>query len=154
MRLWRIASPKWALDKSCEGSKVYGGRWNPPGFGALYAGFNVEISVLEKFVHLEGIHFPPLKLVSVDVPDVSSLFFRPSLDELPKDWASLPVSSSSQDFGKVWLQSKQQLVMVVPSAILPEAQNAVINPLHSSYSKVKLSNVRDFSFDVRMLKTR
>ena len=51
-----------------------------------------------------------------------------------------------------WIESNKQLVMFVPSVIVPEAQNAVINPMHAAYSKVTLTVVRDFAFDARMLK--
>jgi RES domain-containing protein len=152
MRLWRITTAKWALDKLGAGARSEGGRWNPVGMAALYAGTNIEICALEKFVHLAGIDHPPLKLVAIDVPDGAGLIYRPAIDDLPADWDSLPVSAGSQEFGGNWLAQGRQLVLFVPSAIVPEATNAMINPAHPEYGNVHLSIVRDFEFDSRMFK--
>lgn len=152
MILWRIASAKWALDKLCEGARAYGGRWNPAGFPAMYAGTTVEICALEKFVHLAGAAYPPLQLVAIEIPDDHSLIHRPSISALPKDWSELPTSAGAQEFGRQWLASAAQLTMLVPSAIVPESTNAVINPLHPAYKDVTLKVVRDFTFDTRMFK--
>ncbi len=144
MIFWRITTEKWALDKLCEGARSNGGRWNPIGVPAMYAGTNVEICALEKFVHLAATACPPLKLVSIEVPDDGNTITRAPLTSLPKDWAELPSSANAQEFGRKWLISAAQLVLIVPSAIVPEATNAVINPLHPAYKDVKLRIVRDF----------
>lgn len=150
MQLWRITTEKWALDRTGDGARLQGGRWNPVGWPALYAGTNIEICALEKYVHISGVKNLKLHLVSIHIPDQASLYHRPKLGELPSDWAALPVSAGSQEFGKKWLKSCQQLVMFVPSVIIPEATNAVINPAHPVISKVKIQITREFQFDSRM----
>jgi RES domain-containing protein len=150
LRLWRITTRKWALDRLCDGARLYGGRWNPSGYPVMYGGSTIEICALEKFVHLAGASHPPLVLVAVDVPD--ALFIRPALADLPIGWADLPASNGAQEFGRHWLQSSNELVMLVPSAIIPESTNALINPAHPAYARVELTIVRDFTFDARMFK--
>lgn len=150
MRLWRITTKKWALDKLCDGARLYGGRWNPSGHPVLYAGSTIEICALEKFVHLAGALHPPLVLVAIDVPD--AMVIQPALTDLPIGWADLPASGGAQEFGRRWLQSNTELVMLVPSAIIPESSNALINPTHPAYAGVQLNIVRDFTFDARMFK--
>ena len=152
MRLWRITTRKWALDKRCDGARLYGGRWNPPGYPVMYAGATIEICALEKFVHLTGAAHPPLVLVAIDVPDDEGLWLRPGIGELPADWAQLPAPGSAQEFGRKWLDDAGQLLLLLPSAIIPESTNALINPRHPAYDDVKLDIVRDFSFDARMMK--
>lgn len=152
MRLWRITTRKWALDTACQGARLYGGRWNPIGTPALYAGSTIELCALEKFVHLGSAAHPPLVLVALDLPDDPGLQVRPALTDLPHDWAALPVPASSQLYGRRWLDAAAHLVLLVPSAIIPESTNAVINPLHAAYRDVRLDIVREFSFDVRMFR--
>jgi RES domain-containing protein len=152
VRLWRIAATPWALDISCEGTRVHGGRWNPPGWAAMYAGTTVEICALEKFVHLAGMAPPPLSLVSIDLPDDPALLFQPPISALPPNWAELPAPASAQEFGRKWLMAPKQLAVLLPSAIVPEARVAMINPMHPRYREAKLRVVRDFSFDARMFK--
>lgn len=152
MKLWRITTKKWALDTLCDGARVNGGRWNPIGYPVMYAGTTIEICALEKFVHIAGAGHPPLVLVCVQMPDDAAFYTQPSLAELPVDWSDLPASAGAQEFGRRWLESAHQLVMLVPSAIIPESLNAVINPGHPAYSRVTLEVVREFSFDGRMFK--
>jgi RES domain-containing protein len=150
LRLWRITTRKWALDRLCDGARLYGGRWNPSGYPVMVAGSTIEICALEKFVHLAGAGHPPLVLVAIDVPDAP--ITQPALADLPEGWADLPASGEAQEFGRRWLQSNNDLVMLVPSAIIPESSNALINPAHPAYAKVQLAIVRDFTFDARMFK--
>lgn len=120
----------------------------------MYAGTTIEICALEKFVHLAGMTAPPLVLVAIDVPDESSLVHVPDLSDLPAGWSDLPVSAAAQEFGRAWITAAAQLVLLVPSAIIPEARNAVINPRHPAYARIKLEVIRDFSFDSRMFPLR
>jgi RES domain-containing protein len=149
LRLWRITTRKWALDKRCDGARLHGGRWIPPGYPVMYAGTTIEICALEKFVHLTGGTHPPLVLVAIDVPDDESLWLRPRIGELPADWSQLPTPGSAQESGRKWLESAGQLLLLLPSAIIPESTNALINPRHPACGHVKLGIVRDFSFDAR-----
>jgi RES domain-containing protein len=152
MLVWRIAQSKWALDKRCAGARNEGGRWNPVGMAPLYAGTNVEICALEMFAHLAGVDHPPLKLVAIAIPDKPRMCYTPAIKDLPVGWSALPVSAASQEFGGRWLAEVGQLVMLVPSVLVPEARNAVINPMHPDYQHVSLKVVREFTFDSRMFK--
>ena len=149
MRLWRITPRKYALDKSCAGAAQYGGRWNPVGMPALYCGTSIAITVLEKFVHLGSAPLPPLVLVAVDIPDEASMY-EPDPTALPAGWDALPTSASAQAFGGAWLMRNADLALRIPSAILPEETNVMVNPRHPDYPAVKLTVVRPFIFDRRM----
>lgn len=141
------------MDTLCEGARLYGGRWNPVAFPVMYAGATIEICALEKFVHLAGSAHPPLVLVAIDVPDDPALAFHPEITALPADWADLPAPASTQEFGRRWIESARDLVLFVPSAIIPESRNAVLNPRHKAYGDIRLQIVREFTFDARMFKT-
>ncbi|MDB5962733.1 MAG: hypothetical protein JWP59_4027 [Massilia sp.] len=151
MRLWRIAQQKYALDKLCTGTALYGGRWNPPGMPALYCGASIAVCALEKFVHVGSGVLPDQMLVAVDLPDDCSVYM-PDVDMLPRGWDALPTSLAAQVFGGSWLGAASQLAMKVPSAIVHEEFNMVINPAHPAYGRVLLSEVRPFTFDRRLYK--
>ena len=118
---------------------------------ALYCGTSIAICVLEKFVHVSRTPLPPLALVAVDVPDHHRLY-EPGTAALPAGWDDLPTSVAAQVFGRAWLALRANLAMKVPSAIVNEEANVVINPLHPDYGDVELSIVRPFTFDSRMFK--
>jgi RES domain-containing protein len=151
MRLWRIAQRKYALDRLCAGSALYGGRWNPVGMPALYCGASIAICALEKFVHVGQAPLPPLVLVAVDLPNDCSIF-TPDTSELPAGWDELPTSTSAQGLGRAWLERRETLAMRVPSVVLPEESNVIVNPQHPDYVRVQLTVVRPFTFDGRMYK--
>lgn len=153
MRCWKIAIEDVALDRSCKGAQEKGGHWNSVGTPALYAGATVELCALEKWVHIDnGEDETNLVLVSIDVPDDQSLCRKVTPEELPKGWDDVPVSKQAQEFGTRFLKDGGELYMCVPSVIIPEACNYVINPAHAAYGQVKLEIVRKFCFDPRMFK--
>lgn len=151
MRSWRIALEEVALDRSCEGAKKSGGHWHHPGVGALYTATTAELGVLEKFVHSEG-EEDSLVLVAIDLPDAPGLGWDVPANMLPRGWNEMPASTSAAAFGSAFLQRGSHLYMKVPSTIIREATNLVINPCHPAFDDVKLSIVRSFSFDPRMFR--
>ena len=153
MRSWRIAIEEVALDRSCTGAKKSGGHWHHQGVGALYSAMTAELAVLEKFVHLEEGQ-PALVLVAIDLPDAPELGWDVPPNMLPRGWDELPASVSAAAFGSAFLARGSHLYMKVPSTIIREGTNLVINPSHPAFDDVRLSIVRPFSFDPRMSKGR
>lgn len=151
MRSWRIAIEEAALDRSCEGAKKSGGHWHHPGVGALYTATTAELGVLERFVHAEGAE-ESLVLVAIDVPDAPELGWEVPDQLLPRGWDELPSSVGAAAFGTAFLERCSHLYMKVPSTIVREGTNLVINPAHPAFDEVKLSIVRSFSYDPRMFK--
>jgi RES domain-containing protein len=152
MRTWRIAIKKAALDRECKGARESGGHWHNEGVPALYAAMTVELAVLEKFVHTEEVEEEPLVLVAIDLPDDPSLGLEVKAEDLPEGWDALDDGGSAAAFGTAFLKKREYLYMRVPSVIVGEGVNLVINPAHPAYEGVKLSVARSFRFDPRMFK--
>ena len=149
MRTWRIAQREVALDRNCEGARKNGGHWHAEGCPALYAAMTVELAVLETFVHLDG-DDDSLVLVAVDLPSNPELGIDVPRIELPDGWDDLDDGGSATEFGTAFLQKRHHLYMRVPSVIVGEGVNLVINPLHPAYEHVQLSIARTYRFDPRM----
>jgi RES domain-containing protein len=147
--VWRIARRPYALDRLGVGAREAGGRWNHPGTSVIYAGGTIAIAALEKFVHLAGVVPPDLVLVRVSLPDGHAAE-RPALADLPDGWDRLPPGPASMDFGTRWAREGRSLVLHVPSALVREERNAVINPAHPDFGRVRLHVERDFQYDPRM----
>ncbi|MDQ1812102.1 RES family NAD+ phosphorylase [Massilia sp. CCM 9210] len=111
----------------------------------------MAICALEKFVHLGPAPLPPLVLVAVDIPDHCSLY-DPGMAALPAGWDAMPTSDTAQAFGGAWLSRRAELAMKVPSAIVNEEANVILNPHHPGYPDVELNVIRPFTFDDRMFK--
>jgi RES domain-containing protein len=151
--VWRIARRRYALDSLGIGAREDGGRWNRPGTGVIYAGGTIAIAALEKLVHLAGVIPKDLVLVRIELPKRYSAL-SPAIAELPKDWDLLPPGPASMDFGTVWARRNRSLVLFVPSVLVREERNAVLNPNHSEFAGVTMTIERAFRFDPRMFAGR
>lgn len=150
MQAWRIAKRSHALDRQGTGARLTGGRWNSAGVAAIYAGMTPEIAAMEKLVHTSDILPQDLVLSVFELPDEESLYLRLAVTDLPAGWDALPGSTAAISIGDEFLLASAHLGLVVPSAIMPEASNVVLNPSHPAFGRVTLRIVRPFEFDSRL----
>jgi len=90
-----------------------------------------------------------LVLVRIELPTACSTE-KPKLADLPRDWDSVPPAASSMTFGTRWAREHRSLVLYVPSALIREEMNAVLNPDHPEFRGVKMTVQRPFRYDARM----
>lgn len=150
MQAWRISKRQYALDRLGSGARISGGRWNSPGVAAIYAGITPEITAMEKLVHTGYILPADLVLVRLDLPEKSSLYEHRALVDLPQGWDALPGSTSAVDIGNAFVNAGIYLGMIVPSSVMPEARNIVLNPNHPEFANVGMTIIRSFEFDSRL----
>jgi len=151
--VWRIVRRPHALDRSGAGAQQHGGRWNRPGTAVIYAGETIAIAAMETYVHIAGVVPPDLVLVRIDLPDDHSAE-RPRLADLPDGWDLIPPGPASMDLGSRWARANRSLVLYVPSVLVPEERNAVVNPDHPEFETVRMTVERAFTFDRRMFPGR
>lgn len=152
MRVYHLIKTKFAEDLLySQGAKHYGGRWNSKGKAALYAGDSISLAALELLVHLHRSeilnHYVP---ATIELPDKAVM----TLDThaLPPDWRGDPTPMSIQTLGDEWLLSHQSLALAVPSTIVPQQYNLVINPEHSGFALLARSiKSEPFVFDRRLV---
>ena len=150
MFAWRIAKKGRALDRTGFGASIKGQRWNNANIPAIYAGLTPEIAAMEKLVHTGSILPPDLVVVRITLPDDKSLYEIPALGVLPDGWNALPGSPVAAAYGDAFLLKGKHLGLIVPSAVIPEARNIVINPNHPMMREVMIEIIRDFTFDSRL----
>jgi RES domain-containing protein len=150
IRAWRLSKARYAGDLTGQGAARDGQRWNQAGQRAVYLGLTPEITVLEVLVHLNGVLSAPLVLCGYDVPDAVGLIAEPDPTALPAGWNAIPHGQASAAFGGDWLRAGQQLGLVLPSVVVPQARNLLLNPLHPSMSEVNLVHQEPFQLDARL----
>lgn len=153
--LWRIAkeTPDYpAHDMSGGGAKAVGGRWNRKGTAAVYASTTIALATLETLVHLGGnISIRNAFLVRIEVPAALWAQRRAvTLSSLPAAWLAEPPGAASIDVGDTWLRTQAHLLLLVPSIIVPEEYNVVINPAHPSARQLGSSVARQSVYDPRL----
>jgi RES domain-containing protein len=153
--LWRIAkhtADYAATDLSGGGARACGGRWNSKGTPVVYAATTVALATLETLAHLGGnIAIRNAFLVRIAVP-ASVWKSRQTLtaDELAPTWLAEPPGSTSIDAGNAWLAKRACALLLVPSVIVPEEYNVLINPLHPLANKLTAAVVRHYVYDPRL----
>ncbi len=154
MKVFRICKRRWAASSlSGEGARIAGGRWNSKGTPLVYTSATISLAVLETFVHIDPAIVPAdFVIVPLEVPDAVGAP-RVLLDaDLPADWRSMPFSQSTQDVGDRWVSARSELVLSVPSTVVPHERNLLLNPSHPMITKVVVEAELPFSFDPRLWK--
>jgi RES domain-containing protein len=156
VQLWRIAAvtPAYpAEDTSGGGAKATGGRWNAKGVAVLYTSTSRSLACLETLVHFASGALPLNRiLVRIDVPDdiwQSAVKFDPS-DPANVGWDVEPAGMVSIDAGTDWANSGRSALLVVPSVIVPEETNVLINPAHADAAKIQATKIRKWTYDGRL----
>lgn len=131
-----------------EGARLYGGRWNSPGVPVVYTSESLALCCLEIFVHL-----PSYKLLN------DYVYFKLSFDselvtnaEISDGWSVRPVSKVSQSIGDKWILDNNFPVLKVPSVIIPEGANYLLNTGHSDIQRIKIGKPSPMVFDPRLQK--
>ncbi|OUS28063.1 hypothetical protein A9Q98_07940 [Thalassotalea sp. 42_200_T64] len=148
MEVHRLSVSKFA-DLTGAGGLHGSARWHKKGAPILYTASSRSLSALERFVHEDVNTMPKLTMMTIWVPDDISIK-RVNKMDLPKGWDLLPPTRQSQDFGSQWLFKQETLVLQLPSAIIDNEYNYLINPLHPEAIQIKMVDKRDYFYDPRL----
>lgn len=131
-----------------EGARRFGGRWNSKGVPMVYTSESLALCSLEILVHLPS--YDLLKGYSyIRVVFGADLV----MDAQVKDgWNERPVSKISQSIGDQWVKEMQSPVLKVPSVIMPDGNNYLINVNHPDFDKIKIGDPLALDFDPRLKK--
>lgn len=147
MILYRLAHAAFADDLSGTGAKLYGGRWNSVGFPAIYTTETISLAALEILVHTGKRLLPPdYRLLKLELPDSLSNSII-TKTKLKKEWKD--DVGYTQFMGSEFIKNAAAIALKVPSAIIDEENNIVLNPLHADFKKIKIKGISTFAFDKR-----
>ena len=150
MELFRISSQQYSKELVSSGRS---NRWNKNGEQVIYTGGSRSLSTLELIVHRNSIK-PDInyKVLTISIPDSENNIKTIKTKDLPENWRKLETYSKLQEIGSEWIQSKETLLLKVPSAVIPQEYNYVINTEHSDFKKkVKLIRTEEYFWDERLL---
>ena len=155
MKVWRICNKKFLASAfSGEGAKLWGGRWNEVGQPMVYTAGNLSLAALETFVQLDSDLMPDeLVAIAATIPEKLKIT-KIKLTNLPLNWRDYPAPDAIKQIGMDWIASQESAVLVVPSVVIPEEENWLINPAHPDFRRIKINNELPFSFDPRMWKIK
>ena len=159
MEIWRIApdTPDYgAEDLSGQGAESTGGRWNRKGVAMLYCSSSIALACLETLVHLSGGHPLPLNryLVRIAIPAAMWRGRAMLTADRHVGWDAEPPGGVSIRWGSDWADSGRSAIAEVPSAIVPEERNILVNPLHRDARRLRAHKLRRWTYDLRLARGR
>lgn len=149
-RLWRLYRAENGPGLDGIGGTFADGRWHTRGARVVYFGASPAIVVLERLAHTDPDLLPAdLRLACFEVPDALSGVNAGEISPLPENW--MRNESATRRIGGQWWRERSSLLLVVPSAILPEESNYVLNAQHPQAKSLQLIRERPFTFDPRLI---
>ena len=148
MIVYRITNEAYRNDISGTGAALFGSRWNSRGIYLLYTSQSISLSILESLVHLKQKEIPPSQyILHIELPDEKETA-EISFTKMRKGWQQ--DLDYTQWMGDQFIQNKQNLFLKVPSVIVPQESNVLLNPLHNEYKKVKIVASEILELDKRL----
>ena len=150
LTLWRVIKSRYGEEAlSGEGARRYGGRWSSPGIPVIYCAEHLSLAVLEILVHtqrnsmLSGYVQLSLRIQEEQIASLSAAV-------LPENWQDPFPGNDLQSLGDAWFSKGEYLALAVPSAVLPQEKNYLINPRHADFSYLSASPPETLALDPRL----
>jgi RES domain-containing protein len=153
MRFWRLSAAIHANRIDGGYGLNHPGRWNSLGRRVTYGATVPSLSVLEKLVHLGRPRRLPddLVMVELEAPDEGGTRLL-ELDALPAGWHR--DEEKTRAIGDAWHDGRTELLLLVPSVILPLTgvadRNVVVNHEHAAAASMRIVRSLPFRLDVRL----
>ncbi len=149
MLVYRLSKHKYSRDLEGIGAKLHAGRWNNKSTPCIYTAESRSLAILEYSSNVELDLLPgALDMTTYEIPEAEFLEIR--MEELPGNWNVSPSPQSTKDFGSRLFLETNFLGIKIPSVIVPDEFNYLINPLSNKAAVIKVIAIRDFVFDVRI----
>jgi RES domain-containing protein len=116
----------------------------------VYTSATLSLATLEYFVHLDPSDMPDdLVAIPAEIPDtLARTEIRP--ETLPANWRAYPAPEALGELGTAWVRARRTAILLVPSAIVPQERNALLNPAHVEFRHIRVGTPQPFSFDPRL----
>ena len=135
MLVYRIVFKIFSSDLIASG---FEGRWNSEGKKVIYAAGSIALAFLENMVRRQGVGFnDDFRIMIVEIPDKLKIDII-NIEDLSSNWRNFRDYSHCQPLGDIWYNKSSTAIVKVPSAILPEEFNYIINSVHQDFKKVKI----------------
>ncbi|MEJ7737915.1 MAG: RES family NAD+ phosphorylase [Chitinophagaceae bacterium] len=150
MKVYRISKCNYIDDLTGKGSAGYPGRWHSKGTYILYTAATSSLALLESVVHLSALTMTDFCIVCLDIPDNNIAILKN--DDLPGDWHMYPPPDKCKMLGDNFIVQGKYLALQLPSAVMPEENNFLLNPNHPDFKLVRVVYKRSMPIDQRLSK--
>lgn len=147
MLVFRICLAQFANSLEASGRAA---RWNGNDFKVIYTSSSLSLACLENVVHRSHLGLNQnFKCLTIDIPDDLKILELTS-KQLHPNWMEFSSLPYTQEIGNNWINSLQTPIFKVPSSIIQQENNFLINPSHPDFVKITIKAVEPFVFDNRI----
>ena len=146
MELWRISN---YADLSGGGGLQAAGRWHTRGKRIVYLADHPASALLEMLVHMDRALIPATYCLLRVVVSENVVMDMIGTNTLASDWRTQP--ALTRQVGDQWLDQSATALLQVPSVIVPDGKNFLLNPAHPDAAKVAITEIVNAPFDRRLL---
>jgi len=147
MLVYRIALAAYA-DKLIASGRA--ARWNPNEIKMIYTASSRSLACLENAVHRSQAGLNQLfNVMTIECPDHLAIKTI-NLRDLPDNWADFDQMRATQQIGEKWIKENETAILRVPSSIINEEVNYLLNLDHQDFKLIRLIKSQPFIFDKRI----
>lgn len=152
MEAYRLTRKRRSNVLSGKGAAMKGARWNSPGVEIIYTASNRSLAMAEVAVHFTLATLPSdYMMMTINIPDDIPFKIIREID-LPAGWNSFPFQLTTQAIEDNFIEENKYCILKIPSAVTKGDFNILINPYHNEFNRIKIVDVEDFPFDMRIFK--
>ena len=149
LTVWRLVTARFADSAfSGDGARLYGGRWNRKGTPMVYTAGSQSLAMLEMLVQDEPLR-ARYAMLSATLP-MNLKIESVTQAELPADWRDAGTRDHLQAIGTEWQRRGSSAALAVPSVVIPNETNYLLNPRHPSMARIVIGKPREFITDLRL----
>jgi RES domain-containing protein len=147
MLVYRITLAKYSGKLIASGRAA---RWNPNDVEMIYTASSRSLACLENVVHRDKLGLSLVfNILTIECPDALKIETIP-LKGLPANWIDFDQMYLTQKIGEEWVKNNGSAILQVPSSIVSEEVNYLINPKHPDFGEIKIVKTQPFVFDSRI----
>ncbi|NQY11300.1 MAG: RES family NAD+ phosphorylase [Flavobacteriales bacterium] len=149
MLVYRLSRAQYKDELSGLGAAKFGRRWNSKDIEVIYTAQTRALANSEVAVHIPLSILPKdYYIVQIEIPK-SVAIREVKQSELPAGWNALPNKPVSQTIGDDFIKDNKYAVLRVPSVVVKDEYNFILNPRHKDFPKIKILSTEPFPFDPR-----
>lgn len=150
MLVYRLGSSRYPANDGL-GASLYGGRWNHKGTPVIYTAASRALCALEVLSNENGLA-DDYVITPIQFPDdVPATKLR--VEDLPLGWGEPQSLAATARIGTHWAMGLDTVMLCVPSAVIPQELNYLLNPRHPDFGKIRFLDPEQFRFDDRLRHT-
>lgn len=149
MIVYRITHAAYSKALVASGNPA---RWNSRDIKMIYTAESRALACLENVVHrnTRGLQ-QNFRTLQIEIPN--SIFISTlNRKDLPTNWQHFKNMPLTQQIGDKWISENKSAILQIPSVIVPEEYNYLINPLHPDFKSIEIKKVEVFTFDERLVR--